>query len=336
MPPLIPHWYLYYCLLLTQLFFLAFSGVCSWHVGRENDFEISLGNSVVPIVSDNSEDRNRGYEETLEVLSLKVDLVSCEDLEGVGSFNTTCLLNSNVHLNSSIYAFGTGNLEILPHISIVCPLEGCSISFNVSGNVKVGRNAAIIAGSIVISAHSLNIGHNASVNTTSLAGRPPPQTSGTPFGYDGDGGGHGGRGASCSRNEQRDAWGGDVYSWSNVSRPWSYGSKGSGRSAQNPLGGNGGGRVKLIAEDELYLNGSVTAEGGDGGANGGGGSGGSIIINAFKLSWYYQCSRWKRMGRRRWRKNITSLLQHTRCQSYCAWWFEYWVSRECWSSRNLF
>ncbi|CAO2819397.1 unnamed protein product [Amaranthus hypochondriacus] len=281
MPPLY-HWYLYYCLLLAQIVVLELSGVCGWYKG-ENGIEVSLGDTSVPNSSDTLAGRIGKYEEKLEFMSSPVDLVSCEDLEGVGSFNTTCLLNSNVRLSSSIYAFGTGNLEILPHVSIVCPFEGCSIEFNVSGNVKVGPNAAIIAGSVIIAAHSLSIGQNSSVNTTSLAGKPPAQTSGTPVGYDGAGGGHGGRGASCLRNEQIDAWGGDVYSWSNVSEPWSYGSKGSGRSAQNPFGGRGGGRVKLIIDDELYLNGSVMAEGGDGGVGGGGGSGGSIIINSYKL-----------------------------------------------------
>uniref|UniRef100_A0A803LU97 DUF8003 domain-containing protein n=1 Tax=Chenopodium quinoa TaxID=63459 RepID=A0A803LU97_CHEQI len=245
-------------------------------IGGENDFEVSFGNSSIPILNDLLENRVHEY-----VDQTSVDLVSCEDLEGVGSFNTTCLLNSNVHLNSSIYAFGIGNLEILPHVLIVCPTEGCSISFNVSGKVKVGPNAAIIAGSVFISARSLSIGQNSTVNTTSLSGGPPSQTSGTPVGYAGAGGGHGGRGASC---EYLGAWGGDVYSWSDVSDPWSYGSKGSGRSAQNPFGGNGGGRVKLIVENELYLNGSVLAEGGDGGASGGGGSGGSIYIIAYKLN----------------------------------------------------
>lgn len=210
------------------------------------------------------------------------DSVSCEDLEGVGSFNTTCLLNSNVYLNSDLYIFGTGNIEILPHVAIVCPREGCLISFNVSGNIKVDRHAAILAGSVVFSATSLTIEHNSSINTTSWGGPPPSQTSGTPFGTDGAGGGHGGRGASCLKGNQTN-WGGDVYAWSTLSEPWSYGSKGGGRSAQGQFGGNGGGRVKLIVKDVIYLNGSVSTDGGDGGEKGGGGSGGSIIIKTLKL-----------------------------------------------------
>ncbi|BBH02979.1 hypothetical protein Prudu_013711, partial [Prunus dulcis] len=207
--------------------------------------------------------------------SLLNDSVSCEDLEGVGSFNTTCLLNSNLNFSSDLYIYGTGNLEILPHVSIVCPIEGCMITFNMSGNVKIGQFAAIVAGSVVFSAANLTMEYNSSINTTSLGGLPPSQTSGTPVGYDGGGGGHGGRGASCLKNNQSSFWGGDVYTWSTLSEPWSYGSK-----------GNGGGRVKLQVKDMLYMNGSVTAEGGDGGTTGGGGSGGSISVHAVKLKGY--------------------------------------------------
>ncbi|KAF3448940.1 hypothetical protein FNV43_RR09658 [Rhamnella rubrinervis] len=58
-----------------------------------------------------------------------------------------------------------------------------------------------------------------------------------------------------------------------VAEPWSYGSKGSGASDEYPFGGNGGGDVKLLVKDLLYVNGSVTAEGGDRGSTNGGGSG---------------------------------------------------------------
>ncbi|MBA0718588.1 hypothetical protein Golax_006329 [Gossypium laxum] len=218
------------------------------------------------------------------------DSLSCEDLGGVGSFSSTCLLNSNLYLSSNLYIHGTGNLEILPHVSIECPKEGCMITFNMSGNVNLGQYVAVVAGSVVIYAANLTVGQNSAINTTSLAGSPPPQTSGTPVGFDGAGGGHGGRGASCLKNNKTNFWGGDVYAWSTLSEPWSYGSKGGSKvdsaSGGHRLGGEGGGRVKLIAEDMLYLNGSITAEGGDGGLNGGGGSGGSIYIRAVKLKGY--------------------------------------------------
>ncbi|PPR84335.1 hypothetical protein GOBAR_AA36379 [Gossypium barbadense] len=218
------------------------------------------------------------------------DSLSCEDLEGVGSFNTTCLLNSNLYLSSDLYICGTGNLEILPHVSIKCPTEGCMVTFNMSGNVNVGEYVAIVAGSVVICAANLTVGYNSTINTTSLAGPPPPQTSGTPVGTEGAGGGHGGRGASCLKNNKTSFWGGDVYAWSTLSEPWSYGSKGGSKndsaSDRHWYGGKGGGRVKFIVKDMIYLNGSVTAEGGNGGIKGGGGSGGSIYIRAVKLKGY--------------------------------------------------
>ncbi|KAE8651460.1 hypothetical protein Csa_001417 [Cucumis sativus] len=209
--------------------------------------------------------------------------VSCEDLGGVGSFNTTCLLNTNLSLYSDFYISGTGNLEILPHVAICCPIEGCTITLNMSGNIKVSHHAGVVAGSVVFSAANLTMEYNSYINTTSLGGAPPSQTSGTPFGYDGSGGGHGGRGASCFKSNQTSNWGGDVYAWSTLSEPWSYGSKGGGISDEKPYGGLGGGRVKLIIVGVLYLNGSILAEGGDGGSRGGGGSGGSIFVHAVKL-----------------------------------------------------
>ncbi|KAF8380637.1 hypothetical protein HHK36_028126 [Tetracentron sinense] len=184
---------------------------------------------------------------------------------------------------SSLPISHTGNLEILPHVSIACRIEGCLITFNISGNVKVGEYAAIIASSVVVSATNLTLNYHSSINTTSLGGPPPSQTSGTPIGNDGAGGGHGGRGASCLKTNLTNFWGGDVYAWSTLTEPWSYGSKGGSTSAEKQFGGNGGGRVMLKVKDVLYLNGSVNAEGGEGGLKGGGGSGGSIIVNALKL-----------------------------------------------------
>ncbi|KAK6129455.1 hypothetical protein DH2020_036804 [Rehmannia glutinosa] len=211
------------------------------------------------------------------------DFVTCEELKGVGSFDTTCLLNSDLYRNTDIFVVGAGNLEILPNVEIVCPIEGCTISFNLSGNAKVGQNATIVAGTVVFAAASLTMGPNSSLNTSSLGGSPPPQTSGTPVGYDGAGGGHGGRGASCLKTNRANFWGGDVYAWSTLSYPWAYGSKGGGTSDNHKFGGSGGGRVLLDVNDVLYINGSVCAEGGDGGSLGGGGSGGSIILRAQKL-----------------------------------------------------
>ncbi|XP_010518683.1 PREDICTED: uncharacterized protein LOC104798344 isoform X2 [Tarenaya hassleriana] len=209
--------------------------------------------------------------------------VNCQDLEGVGSLDTTCTLNSNLRFNSDIYVNGTGSLKILAHVLVECPFEGCMITFNVSGNIHVGQSAGIVAGSVVLSGTNLTVESNSSVYTTALGGPPPSQTSGTPVGYDGAGGGHGGRGASCVKSKKSSFWGGDVYAWSTLDKPWSYGSKGGGTSATKKTGGNGGGRIKLQFKDTIYLNGTVASDGGDRGEDGGGGSGGSIHALAVKL-----------------------------------------------------
>ncbi|TQD76240.1 hypothetical protein C1H46_038219 [Malus baccata] len=284
MTPLQMKWYLWFCILAGHVCISALSLTSGQYRSARAVSKDWLHNLSSDII-DGFQRSTSTYKIPMPSSPLK-DKVSCEDLEGVGSFNTTCLLNSNLYLSSDLYIRGTGNLEILPHVSIVCPIEGCMITFNMSGNVKIGHSAEIVAGSVVFSAANLTMEYNSSINTTSLGGLPPSQTSGTPVGYDGGGGGHGGRGASCLKNNQTSYWGGDVYTWSTLSEPWSYGSKGGGTSTKIPFGGNGGGRVKLLVKDMVYINGSVTAEGGDGGTTGGGGSGGSIFVHAVKLKGY--------------------------------------------------
>ncbi|KAG0496836.1 hypothetical protein HPP92_001527 [Vanilla planifolia] len=208
--------------------------------------------------------------------------VSCQDLKGIGLLNETCVIKSSVTYKEDLCIYGTGNVEISPSVSIICAVKGCSVTVNVSGIVKIASYAEIIAGSIIIVSQNLTIDHHATINTKALGGLPPPQTSGTPIGHDGAGGGHGGRGASCLKSNKTN-WGGDVYAWSTLSEPWSYGSKGGSTSADKLCGGDGGGRVKLEVKDILLVDGLITADGGAGGLKGGGGSGGSILVYALKL-----------------------------------------------------
>ncbi|KAH9328001.1 hypothetical protein KI387_000109, partial [Taxus chinensis] len=214
-------------------------------------------------------------------------LLSCEeDLKGIGSLNTTCQLNTSLQLHNDVLIIGEGNLEILPHVSVSCHLAGCVIGINISGDLILGENSSLGAGTLILDAKNLSLQKNSSLNTTALGGVPPPQTSGTPLGVDGAGGGHGGRGACCIKDEgkdQEDTWGGDVYAWSSLTNPWSYGSKGGTTTREKELGGGGGGRVKIVVSGILDVNGSISADGGDGGHEGGGGSGGSIILLVPKL-----------------------------------------------------
>ncbi|KAG1335439.1 hypothetical protein COCNU_03G015580 [Cocos nucifera] len=212
---------------------------------------------------------------------------SCEaDLGGAGDFDTVCEVRSSVQLSEDIYMTGSGSLVFLAGVILSCPVAGCSIIGNLSGDVRLGQNSGIIAGTVKLVAANMTILERAVLNTTALAGAPPPQTSGRPSGTNGDGGGHGGRGASCVVKEgqtQEDSWGGDAYSWSSLDQPDSYGSRGGTTSREEDYGGGGGGRVWLLVEDLLEVDGIISADGGDGGRKGGGGSGGSIYIKASKM-----------------------------------------------------
>ncbi|CAH1451664.1 unnamed protein product [Lactuca virosa] len=214
---------------------------------------------------------------------------SCEfDLGGVGSLDTTCEVVTSLNLTQNMYIAGKGNFFILPNVTVSCTVfPGCEIGINVTGDFSLGENARIIAGTFELEAGNASFAEGSLVNTTALAGNPPEQTSGTPHGIDGAGGGYGGRGAACLLNDKKlpdDVWGGDAYSWSTLQKPWSYGSKGGTTSLDVDYGGGGGGRIKLVVKNLLEMNGSLLAEGGNGGTQGGGGSGGSIYLKAYKMT----------------------------------------------------
>ncbi|XP_037475233.1 uncharacterized protein LOC119352753 [Triticum dicoccoides] len=208
---------------------------------------------------------------------------TCEELGGAGSFDAVCVIaSSTTTLSGDVCVHGAGSVEVRAGVRIACRVPGCRLVFNVSGSIAVGERAELVAGSVGLHAANVLLGRGSAVNTTGLAGAPPPQTSGTPHSLEGAGGGHGGRGASCKVSNDTN-WGGDVYAWAFLDNPWSYGSKGGSLSTDENLGGDGGGRVLLRASEILTVDGVVLAEGGVGSLRGGGGSGGSIMIKAFKL-----------------------------------------------------
>lgn len=213
--------------------------------------------------------------------------VSCtDDLGGVGSLDTTCQIVSDANLTGDVYIHGRGNFYILPGVRFHCATPGCSIIVNITGNFSLGNSSSIFAGDFELVAFNASFHNGSAVNTTALAGKPPPQTSGTPQGIDGAGGGHGGRGACCLVDRTKlpeDVWGGDAYSWSSLQKPCSFGSRGGSTSKEVDYGGLGGGIVKLEIRNYLEVNGSALADGGDGGSKGGGGSGGSIYIKAQRM-----------------------------------------------------
>lgn len=212
--------------------------------------------------------------------------ISCEDLKGIGSLNTTCELNTSLNFTDDVYIEGRGNFYVLQGVALICPKMGCSIAINVTGEFALKPFVEIVAGSVYIVAGNASLLEGSVINVTARAGEPPPPETGTPDDAQGGGGGHGGRGASCVMDNKKlpeEIWGGDAYSWHSLDKPWSYGSKGGSTKKEEDYGGGGGGRIWLEADDVVDMRGMLLAEGGDGGVKGGGGSGGSIYIKSKKM-----------------------------------------------------
>lgn len=212
--------------------------------------------------------------------------VSCQDLNGIGSLNTTCELSSSLNLTGDVYVEGRGNLFFLQGVALICPKLGCSIGVNITGDLRMNSFSKIVAGSVYVLAGNASLFGDSMINVTARASDPEGPSRGTPVDAQGGGGGHGGRGASCVMDNKKlpeDVWGGDAYAWDGLEAPWSYGSKGGSTSKDERYGGRGGGRIWLEVKDTVDMQALLLADGGDGGIKGGGGSGGSIFIKAKKM-----------------------------------------------------
>ncbi|KAL0015634.1 hypothetical protein SO802_002703 [Lithocarpus litseifolius] len=214
-------------------------------------------------------------------------LICEDDLHGIGSLNTSCVLNSSLIFVDDVYIEGNGSLYIGPGLNLSCAVFGCSITVNMSGGFSLGSNSVILAGSVRVYSWNASLFKGSMINVSAMAGIPPAQTSGTPSGVQGAGGGHGGRGASCVLDNTKlpdDVWGGDAYSWSSLDAPSSYGSKGGTTVKEENYGGEGGGKIWIEVNTTMEASGDLFADGGDGGVKGGGGSGGSIFVKAQRMT----------------------------------------------------
>eukprot|EP00897_Mesotaenium_endlicherianum_P005771 jgi/Mesen1/5221/ME000026S04529 len=208
---------------------------------------------------------------------------TCADLQGGGDLSTNCIISQTIMLENPSYISGVGNLTLLPSAALNCSKPDCEVTIMMGEVLHLDKNSAILGGTVLIEARHILLAEGSVISAQGLGGEPPPQTSGTPTGGEGSGGGHGGRGASCIANtDSGDVWGGDAYAWSTLDSPWKSGSRGGGLGSEEG-GGAGGGRVSVTSRGTLSLNGSINANGASGGSTGGGGSGGSVIAVALEI-----------------------------------------------------
>ncbi len=152
------------------------------------------------------------------------------------------------------------NLQIRTNSVLTTVASSSSQIVNVTGNATVDAGGAI-----------------------SVDGNGNRASSGNGFGYTSSsgirgGGGHGGFGAA-----NPSGYGGAYGSIQSPTAAGSGGGSGSG-SSYSPLGGAGGGVLRLTVTGALAVNGRVSANGKNGDVNSGGGSGGSIWITASTLA----------------------------------------------------
>ena len=210
-----------------------------------------------------------------------------EDLQGVGSLNSTCHVSTGVYLTdgTSWEISGPGSL-ILANGSISCDIPNAELKISMGDTVELLTSGTFIMGGVVVvEASFIRVATGAYITSAALSKEQPSQTSGTPSGLDGAGGGYGGRGASCmalGAGDPSEVWGGDSYGWSNLQEPWKFGSPGAPLGPDGS-GGLGGGLVNVTASDSIELNGTIIADGGTPGFHGGGGSGGSVIVSAREM-----------------------------------------------------
>jgi hypothetical protein len=185
----------------------------------------------------------------------------------VPSSSTTDLTLRNggfIYANSS---FSLGNLIVSSHAWLVVSNASppATMFLTVSGNVTVQPGGAI-------NADATGYGANSGNGAGSYYGYYP---------YPGGGGGHGGYGASSiSNNSASGGVGGYDYLYS----PSSAGSGGGGYSTYS-IGGSGGGVIQMSIGGSLQVDGSLSANGGNGSGSGaGGGAGGTLNLTVGTLS----------------------------------------------------
>jgi hypothetical protein len=87
---------------------------------------------------------------------------------------------------------GVRTLEMKKNILVSCEVVGYNSTILLDGDLNLGEKFSIKCGTFMVQASNVNLGDKFTINTTTLAGNPPHQSSNTPSETNGVGGGHGG------------------------------------------------------------------------------------------------------------------------------------------------
>lgn len=154
-------------------------------------------------------------------------------------------------------------------------LHGTHMTFHTE-NITIDAGGLITSEGLGYRSNHISVLHDRlSVHGPVNPGRPP-SAEGV-----GAGGGHGGSGGHSGVTNSRSG-----FAYGNIYEPDRIGSSG-GFGAQGALGGSGGGLMWLNVTDTIYIDGELSARGGDADVKGGGGgSGGSVWLFCRTITGY--------------------------------------------------
>ena len=194
---------------------------------------------------------------------------------GINLFMSTGWLHNAASLNV------TSNLCIATNSVIWC--EGKN-----RGGMVNGQWAGV---GVTIEAANITVDASSKISTDGLGYTGPGTSAGNGPGRGGQslwwhdnsgGGGYGGYGANGAGAGGGAGIGGGVYGVGMLPRELGSSGGPDGYAARD--GGSGGGAICLKVADQLNLDGTVSAQGGNGDGSGGGGSGGAILVETTRLS----------------------------------------------------
>ncbi|EEF58395.1 hypothetical protein [Pedosphaera parvula] len=172
----------------------------------------------------------------------------------------------------------TTNSAIADGSTILVSYETLLGTVSAGLNLSVSNSVQVDVGG-VINANGAGYGGGMGPGSGRNSGSPP---------YDGSGGGYGGMGGTSTSNAPTGI------TYGSFTQPASLGS--GGGSSYTGIGGSGGGMIEINAGGAVIVNGSISANGGNGTNNRcGGGSGGGIWITGQTFSrGGRDCSKWRR------------------------------------------
>jgi hypothetical protein len=207
-----------------------------------------------------------------------------------GDLSTTCYIDEQINLNDGDIITGSGSL-VVQGSGLIKTQKEETASIVMDGDITIEWGGKIEGNYSAISGENIEIKNGAkiSANGYGFAGANTADTAGDgPGGLVGYGAAHGGQGGT-KLPLANVSYGYNTNTYGSETKPLTMGSGGSDIGGYD--GGDGGGAIRISANNLLTINGDITANGFDGMCNcghnpvyAGGGAGGSVYITALDIA----------------------------------------------------